>query len=480
MKKLLTIVLAMLVALAVCCAALANETAANAFDKAAELLFDEHNVTLSVKADFSLDGTWFKTVEGTWKQDGDRSVRELSLTSPKMDGTERHNGYTIVTEGSYLYLMEVYTPGVYRTGYVTERDTILRSTVESVQLVKLGRVLASQADLLLGQGAVTAADGEIRISLGTDVPELVNIALNQAYNFAAKRWFDNDYDTLRMDQPSAAIDQYATVTQGILYCARGLELREAEVTLKTDADGSLTHAEGSAGINLNTNADGAHRLDITFTADVTDRGQTALKPFNPDDYGVTRSADEEAGVEYTENEYGETVPVVVQRADDSALKDDMMIDAMRRWSFSGYNMTSSTNVDCEWTGNYYEVRVSGGDNGVVKTAQYSEEGEFWAMELKPAEWLDGMDENDEYDMETGLDPAKDQAAQKFMVQFLKDVHYGKADQVKDLELQWTFEKNGNLYASYEDRTDPEASGVTFVVKVAPEMWIESYCEVCNG
>ena len=42
------------------------------------------------------------------------------------------------------------------------------------------------------------------------------------------------------------------------------------------------------------------------------------------------------------------------------------------------------------------------------------------------------------------------------------------------------EKDGNLYVCYEDRTDPEASGVSFVLKVAPEMWVESYCEVSNG
>lgn len=480
MKKLTMIVLAVLMALAICAAATANETAAAAYDRVADLLFNEEDVTLTVKADFSLDGAWFKTVEGSWKQDGDRSLRQLSLRSPRPDGTERHNGYTIVTEGEQLYLMEVYTPGIYRTGFVTARTSILRNTVESSQLISLGHVLASQADLLLGQGAVTEADGEIRISLGADAPEMVNIVLNQAFNFAAKRWFDFDYDDFRLGPAYAKIENFGTTTQGILYCAQGLTLQQAELVMKTDAEGKPVHAEGRLSMDLDTPEEGPRRLEITLTADVSDRGNTVVKQFNPDDWGVRLPADEEAGNEYTEGYYGEQVPAESPRANDDALRDDMMIDAMQRWSYSGYNMMSSTNVDCEWTGYFYEVRISGGDNGVAKTAQYSEEGDFWAMELKPAAWLDGMEANEEYDLTTPLDPETDRKAKQFMLQFLADVHYAKADQVKELELQWMFEKDGNLYVCYEDRTDPEASGVSFVLKVAPEMWVESYCEVSNG
>ena len=479
MKKLMAVILAALCALAICAAATANGTAADAYDKAAELLFDENNVTLSVKADFSLDGTWFKTAEGVWKQDGDRSVRKLDLRSPRADGTERHNGYTIVTQGEDLYLMEVYTPGIYRTGGVIRRDTVLRKTVESAQLIKLGRVLVSQADLLLGSGALTAADGEIRISLGPDAPAMVNFALNQAFSFAANRWFDIDYDDFRITG-TGRLSNFTTTTQGILYCVRELTLKQADLTVKTDADGYPVHAEGSISVELETEEEGPYQLDIRLTADVTERGQTVLKQFDPDDYGVSPAADEYAGNEYTEGYYGETVPEGSPRAGDDALRDEMMIDAMQRWSFTGYNMISSTNVDCEWNGYYYEVRISGGDNGVVKTAQYSEDGEFWALELKPAEWLDNMAPDEEYNLEKGLDPETDEAARKFMLQFLSDIHYEKADQVKDLELQWIFEDDGNTYATYEDRTNPDESGVSFVLKVSPEMWIESYCQVSNG
>ena len=114
MKKLTMMILTALTALMMCTAALANDAAAGLYDTVTELLFSTGNVTLKVNAELSLDSEWFKTVEGTWMQDGDRSLRQLILRSPRKDGTERKNGYTIVMDGSNVQLMEEYTPGVYR------------------------------------------------------------------------------------------------------------------------------------------------------------------------------------------------------------------------------------------------------------------------------------------------------------------------------------------------------------------------------
>ena len=111
MRKLVIVLTAALLALAICAAALAENAANDLYNDVADLLFRTNNVTLNATAEFSLDGTWFKTAEGTWKQDMDRSWRQLILRSPKMDGTERRNGYTIVCEGQKIWLMEVFTPG---------------------------------------------------------------------------------------------------------------------------------------------------------------------------------------------------------------------------------------------------------------------------------------------------------------------------------------------------------------------------------
>ena len=157
MKKWTVIILAALLALVISAAALENEPAAELIEKAQELLLHTDNVTLNVNAEFSLDGVWFKTAEGTWKQDGDRSFRELVLKAPKADGSERRNGYTIVTDAERLYLMEAFTPGVYRNGFTAGRRSILRNTVELNAMFGLAKALASQAgsDLVLGSGAIT-------------------------------------------------------------------------------------------------------------------------------------------------------------------------------------------------------------------------------------------------------------------------------------------------------------------------------------
>ena len=119
MKKLVIIILAALTALVICAAALANDTAVELYNKITGLLFSTHNVTLTASAEFSLDGNWFKTAEGTWKQDDTRSYRKLHLRSPRADGTERQNGYVIVTEGNDLYLLTPDALYVYDVGEET-------------------------------------------------------------------------------------------------------------------------------------------------------------------------------------------------------------------------------------------------------------------------------------------------------------------------------------------------------------------------
>lgn len=471
MKKVAIILAAVVLAIIVCAAAFANDTAVGLYDKTAALLFDKDNVTLKVNAEFSLDGSWFKTVDGCWKVDGNRGWRQLHLRSPKADGTERENGYTIVTEGIDLYLMEVFTPGFYRAGLCGERNTILRSTVETKQLTGLGRALVSQADLMLGEGAVTRTeDGDIRIVLGEDAPAVVNAALNQAAMFAVKRYFQLDYDTIRAEPSYAIISNYGTVTQGILYCMRGVSVRKADITVKTGADGYPVHAEGIIGLYLETAEEGIRQLDITIRADVEDMGKTMLKKFDPKDYNVEPAPDSMDPYGYEQ----EQPPV------NEALEDEMCLEAMDIWRYTGFNMVSTTSVSCGWNGYCYVVSLDGGDDGISKKSFFSEEGTFYHIEAEPTDWLNNMGPEDEYDFETGLDTETDEKAKAFFMEFLDNIRYEKRDQVKDLQVQWTLEKNGSLYALYEDKSDEDGAGVTFVIRITPEMRIESYSCISNG
>ena len=487
MKKLAILITAALLALIICAAAFANDTAVTVYDNAAELLFNNPNVSLNVTAEFSLDGKWFKTADVILKQDGTYTYRKLHLRSPKADGTERENGYTVVTENNVLYLMEDFTPGVYRTGFVGDRNALLRGTAESSQLISLGRALASQADLLLGEGAVTKAeDGTIRITLGDKAPALANAALNQAYMFAAKRYFNLDYDTVRTGRTYTSINAYTTMTQGILWSARNLTVRQIDIAMTTDADHMLQHAEGIIGLYLETVEDGIRQLDITFKADITDRGSTVLKKFDPKEYGVKLAPDamnlDDFGMETEvrpENE--EDAESAIQPASDEALADRMMMEAMKVWENTGFNMAASTSVSCGWDGNYYEVIFDGADDGMKKAAFFNEEGQFRFLRTEPSDWLQNMGENDAYDLETGLDEETDKKARAFFMEFLENTQYNEVDQVKDLRVQWTFEKNGNLYAMYEDKTDHgDGEGVNFVIRISPEMRIESFSRKVNG
>ena len=474
MKKLVVLMVAAVLALIACAAAFANDTAVELYDSTMTLLFNHNNLTLDANAEFSLDGKWFKTAEVTLKQDGDRTYRKLHLRSPKKDGTERENGYTIVTEGNDLFLMEDFTPGIYRTGIVGERDSVLRNTVQSQQLTALGRALISQADVLLGKDAITkTADGEYRIVLGENTPAVINSAVNQAVMFAAKRYFLVDYDFFSAGESYSSIANYGTTTQGILFCMRGVSVRKVEISVKADQNGYPVHAEGSIGLYMETAEEGVRQLDITFRADVTDIGDTILKKFDEKEYGVVLAADSTPALGWEAY-----VP-----ARNEVLEDEMCLQAMDIWRHTGFNMASATSVSCEWNGNYYVVTLSGGDDGINKESYFSEEGQFYFIEAHPNEWFDGVEDLEAYDFEKKLDEKTDKAAQAFFMEFLDNIRYERKNEVKDLQVQWIYEKDGFTYVMYEDKAEEhDGSGVSFLVRISPEMEmrIEDYHPISNG
>lgn len=475
MKKLAIVMTAALLALVICAVATANGTAVELYDKVTGLLFSTGNVTLTASAEFSLDGNWFKTAEGTWKQDGTRSYRKLHLVSPRADGTKRQNGYVIVTEGTDLYLMEEFTPGIYRTGTTGKRSALLRGSVETKQLIALGSALASQADVLLGEGSVTKTeDGAYRIVLGGNTPAIANAALNEFARFAAKRYFGIDFDRLGTDNGRSLYD-YVTLTEGILYTVQGVSVRQAEITLTTDAGGNLQHAEGSVGLYLETSGNGVKQLDITFRADVTDTGSTVLKKFDPQDYGVARTADEAEADGY---ENGAELPGD-RPMNGEAFQDELMKEAMRVWESTGFNMGATTSVECRQLENGYEVRFEGGDDGVVKKAHFTEDGRLTDFQAEQNEWQNLPD--DYYDWNPKPDEQLDKKAREFLLAYLESAHPHKREHINDLKMDWICEAGGAVYAQYEEYPiDQNDDGVLFVVRLSPEMRIECYACVSNG
>ena len=475
MKKFAIVLAAALLALAICAAALAENAAADLYDSVADLLFRTNNVTLNATVEFSLDSTWFKTAEGTWKQDRDRSWRQLILRSPKMDGTERRNGYTIVCAGDKLYLMEVFTPGVYRTGNTAARTSILRRSVEAEQMIRLAGALAGEANLLQGENTVTkAADGEIAFRLGEDAPGIVNSALNQAVRFAAKRYFGMDYDRISMDS-GLSMNSFTTVSEGILYAMRNVTLRKADVRMKPDADGAVQHVEGEICLYLETAGHGIHQLDVTFRADVSDRGTTMVRKFDPAEYNVTLAEEYtdfgwEGSGEYTE-EYG-TEDV------SQEMMDDFVLRAMNIWPRTGFDMTSATGATFSVSGNVCNVVITGGD-GMTKHTSFMKDGRFLGIEAEPNDWQ--RVNISKYTYDPVPDPETDRKAKELLTGFLKEFSPEMLDVVKDLKMEWIYEVDGAVYAQYNEYPlCQESDGVLFVVRLSPEMRIEYYSCVSNG
>ena len=249
MKKLMISLGALLLVLALCFAVMAENStpATELYDSLTKILFTDDNVTLTGTAKFSLDGVWFKTADITLKQDGNQSYRELALSGTRLDGTAQKNGYQIVTDGTTVYVMETVRPGIYRTGTTSEHTSLIRNTRETEQLISLGRAFTASADLLLGKDILTETpEGDLRFEFKDLESDLLNAVTNQVFQFAARRYFDNEYDSYAVDR-HARIEDYVSVTQGILFTAKSVSLKQALVNVKRDENGLPKYMEGEKG-----------------------------------------------------------------------------------------------------------------------------------------------------------------------------------------------------------------------------------------
>ncbi len=291
MKKILTMVAAVLLICCLTTAALAETPLRLIYDAGYKLLFETQNVTLKGHAEFSLDGRLFKTADATCIQDGDRSSLEWNLLTPRRDGSVREGGYTVIANGEWVYVMETFYPGVYKTGTTAPTYTILRKSVQLSWLTDLLRLAADQPDMLLGKNAVTVLPGdtaalEIAVHLGDDASELVNVLLKLASQFIAKRYFNTDFDQLSIEN-MVPMDNYITTTGAILGATCGMKLENADILLKRDEGGQFESMSGDLTILLNTAYDGERALGISFRVNAADLGSSHVDLFDPAAYGVT-------------------------------------------------------------------------------------------------------------------------------------------------------------------------------------------------
>ena len=258
-----------------------------------DLLFNTDNVTVEGEAAFSLDGERFKTAGLHYIQEGYSSFYDLTLLTPKADGSERETGWTIVAdqEGN-LDVIEKYRPGEYREGSTEPHRTLLRRSVQLDAIVDLSILLSEQLDQLLPAGAVSTeeTDGgeKIHISLREDqIPSLAVSALNIAAVYLSDRWFYYGLDRSFSEDVVLSFDSFATVTEALACGTVRWSLENADVDFTIDAEHRLAAVEGTLEAASTFLDDTVRTVNVSFRLNMKDFGTSAVQPFNPADYGVS-------------------------------------------------------------------------------------------------------------------------------------------------------------------------------------------------
>lgn len=452
MKKLMISLGALLLVLALCFAVMAenNTPATELYDSLTKLLFTDDNVTLTGTAKFSLDGVWFKTADITLKQDGNQSYRELALSGTRLDGTAQKNGYQIVTDGTTVYVMETVRPGIYRTGTTSEHTSLIRNTRETEQLISLGRAFTASADLLLGKDILTETpEGDLRFEFKDLESDLLNAVTNQVFQFAARRYFDNEYDSYAVDR-HARIEDYVSVTQGILFTAKSVSLKQALVNVKRDENGLPKYMEGEITLNLKMAGKGDRTLDISFQMNVKDLGKTKVKRFDPKEYDVI-----------SEREMAQGEPMYIDESDLNATERA----ALRALGLAGFDRNNIVYMGYQSMDDGSGEVSFGGAEGWEETFLIDEDGKVTAMDMDSAEWKNGSD--DQFTKDSQPDAETDEKVKAFLKDFLQEVNPDLVKTVDGLKAEWMYKRYEHVYAKYAGE-----DAATFVVRIEPERRVE--------
>lgn len=397
--------------------------------------------------------------------------------TPRQDGSEREGGYTVIANGENVYVIEAFYPGVYKTGSTAESDTILRRSIQLNLLRDFLRILADQSDTLLGENAVQVVRNdssglEIRLQAGSDVPEMVNTALNMTVQFVAKRYFDTDYDQIS-EQFMGTMDNYITVTQGILGSTYYMALRKVDIIFKRDAGGNLESVNGNISIILNTENDGIRTLDIDFRLDVSDLGRSNVKEFDPADYGVTLAD-------------GSLREPQIKFPDQDS--ENMILETARsRWYLAGYNAddTMMGSVRIETSGEDQEderiyVDFINEDHSAHWTYFTDSLGRMLGLQNLTGVWQGNYD-----DRHKGQYPDQKliKETEEKLLSYLTEENPELSANVLSLETDWWYQNGDELYLHFWEGGEPVDHAwdeVDFIVRVAPEWRIEFFSCIGNG
>ena len=290
MKKLFTMFLTLILLLVFSCSAVADVVIAPLVESAQILLFDTENVTLTGHADFFLNGERFKTADILYKQAAENSHWQLDLKTPRKYRKDQETGYTVIANGEKIYVMEKFYPGTYTSGSDAPNNTLIRQSTRADLLFSMLLSVADQIEALLPEDAVsvtrTDTYREFCFSLSKDTtPAVLNTALNLTADFFLRRFMNVNYDSIE-SWGQGLLEDYITVTEGILYSTDSFVLGDTSVTVTEDADGRITGVSGTLTALLCSEELEMAPLEIVFDLKVSDYGSTEVKQFSPKDFSV--------------------------------------------------------------------------------------------------------------------------------------------------------------------------------------------------
>ena len=471
MKKALILFLATLFILTSVTAGYADESRgplSALYDSVLDLLFKTSNVTVTGEAVFSLDAERFKTAKAKYIQDDDRSFWDLKLSAPKPDGKERENGYTVIADGSKIYVMEVYRPREYKTGTGKPQSTIMRESVQLDLMKELILSAVSRAENSQSGKWISITDNKddstIRIELNENVPSYINTTLDIFRQYLTKRYFRMDYDQIS-ERQMVPMSSYLTVTEGILACTKSVSVRYADIHAAYDPKGGLDQISGVVSLRLDTAKDGTRLLDITFFADVSDRGTSHVNPFSPKEYDVKLAA---GAMDIENTEYTEV---------DDKTADKLTELAKTAWTQAGYQLDPSTyGYSYKQNGRYCTV-LTDVNNAQTLNCITDTSGKILELRNTGNPWQDSsFNYEDSYP-----DPVTAEDAANKVLAYLGQVNPGIMKRIERLKIQCWLEQGGEVYLEFcEDPIAQDWDGILFVVRVRPDWQLEYYSCFSNG
>ena len=260
------------------------------------LLSEEENFTVSAEATLLLDGEQFKHAAGLYAQEGTSCYQQIDLQSPRRYGSGqiRENGYAVIDLNGFGYSIETYLG----KDHVTEignapKNHALRPSISSLALLDLGQDAAMLMDQQAGDtvSAVRSADG-IEIDLewdAADCPALFNSLLNLFFQAAAERYLSVQYRDMPVEG-YAAIEDYFTLTEGILYTVRNLAVQNLKLSAVLDDADRLERLNVSASLQLLCRNWDVRELTADIYLNAGDYGSTVVMEVVPEDKRVWTGA----------------------------------------------------------------------------------------------------------------------------------------------------------------------------------------------